>query len=552
MTKNYYQKTYSFDISIARLDDIIAVFFVNYLTDGALDSPPKLIAKIGTFMNLINRSIFDGDEQMLARFALIDKLYKSFVEDNLRGYNELYESVCTDSKYQEKIFEIFDAEIQILDETRLFYLDKYLGERIQYTYIFKYKEEMQTLLNDLDIQNFESLSEINSRFKKLVENASYDLRNAENVSKESSTDFGNGEKDLREILSSTITNLSRSSSTIKTGIKWLNNLLDGGYKAGRVYLWMGVLKGWKSGMLLNTVLWGKEFNMDMMAKDPKKRPCILYVTMENSTSETLERIWSYYIGEDDELAQYTVDEAFIKLQKAGFNSSEGPYIEIKYRRNKSINTLDLASMIDELAERGLEVTMLVQDYIKRINPIERNQKDLRLELGDVVNDFVGLAKERNIVIVTANQLNREAMRALEEGGATAMKKIHGSQAGESMLPMENADWAGIVAKTMLESTEEVYINIKEVALRFKKSKDAVTTFAHPMENGMKLREDVKLAKSLSVKSLGDGLSDYQSKPMKDEDDDSNTNPSITKRKKNKPRQPSRVVNMDEDIDMLDD
>jgi hypothetical protein len=263
----------------------------------------------------------------------------------------------------------------------------------------------------------------------------------------------------------------------------------------------------KSGLLLNIALWGKKYNKNVTTKDPTKKPCVLYLSMENSIDETIERLWSHYVGEEVEIRDYSSKEALEMLSKAGFNN-DGISLVIKYRPNRSINTADLDAMIDDLAMEGYEVVMLVQDYIKRIRSIN-SHPDLRLELGAVVDEFAVIAKDRGIPIVTASQLNREAFRIVEnaEGKKSNLaKQLGASQAGESMLMIENADFAFIQAREYKQSTEKTYLTLKRIAGRGKDT--SFNYFAHPFINGMKLDEDEGSLKTLSILDLGDDLANF--------------------------------------------
>jgi len=152
---------------------------------------------------------------------------------------------------------------------------------------------------------------------------------------------------------------------------------------GRVYLFFGLPKGFKSGTLLNIGIWACKYNKDIQTKDPTKKPCVLYVTQENSIRETLQRIFVYSTGKS--IAEYDEQEALRIIREEIIGDSPVDLF-IKYRPNKTISTTDLDSMCDDLELEGYEVITLIQDYTKRIRSANYNP-DIRLELGNVVDDF---------------------------------------------------------------------------------------------------------------------------------------------------------------------
>jgi len=125
------------------------------------------------------------------------------------------------------------------------------------------------------------------------------------------------------------------------------------------------------------------------------KPVVVYLSMENSNKETLVRLWNHCFGDSDSIANHSDIEAARMFEEAGIftpNSPIAPELLIWYRANRSINTADLAGMLEDLKKDGKQCVLLVLDYLKRIRPTETN-KDLRLELGNVTNELKTIATE---------------------------------------------------------------------------------------------------------------------------------------------------------------
>ncbi len=303
-----------------------------------------------------------------------------------------------------------------------------------------------------------------------------------------------------------ILELKQPSNYLQTGIQCLNTQLGGGYEAGRTYIYLGISGGFKSGLLLHIALWIKKYNEHLKPKDPTKRLCVLYITQENSRKETLARMFSILTNND--IKNYTPQEAISILRNKGL-ADEGMNLKILYRPNKSISTDDLYDIIQEIEDEGYEVCALVHDYIKRIRP-STNEKDLRIALGDVVDEFCVLAKTKNIPVISANQMNRSAFSVIENAvnsnKQNISKMLGASYTGESMLVIENADQATIITREFKKSTGKEYLTFNEIKSRGKRT--TLQWFAHPFtegEDAMSLEEDVNEKKSLSLLDLGDDL-----------------------------------------------
>ena len=157
-------------------------------------------------------------------------------------------------------------------------------------------------------------------------------------------------------------------------------------------------------MLLKVLRDTKKYNGDIQVKKPGKRPCALLVTMENDVNETVERLFNMSVSNTN-IRDYTPKQVVKMVKETGelmITNENTMDIMIKYYPNRSIDTADLYTLIDDLADDGREVVMFILDYIKRIRPAER-AKDEKEELKNITNELKSLAIEYDIPVVTAHQ-----------------------------------------------------------------------------------------------------------------------------------------------------
>lgn len=229
--------------------------------------------------------------------------------------------------------------------------------------------------------------------------------------------------------------------------------------------------------------------------------------------ETIERIWNHCFGNDSSMSNYEPIEAARMLQQTGIFTPNNPNeaeLRIWYRSNKSINTADLNAMLDDLEKEGCECVFLVLDYLKRIRPVETS-KELRIELANITNELKSIATERDIPILTAQQLNREAFKAIDEAETFEEKirssdKLGAANVGESIDIIQNCDCSFIVNKMQkriinedgdVEYTDR-YLFVKLISSRMKQP--AVISFKHRFkdDNDMALIDDINLPRPLST------------------------------------------------------
>ncbi len=117
----------------------------------------------------------------------------------------------------------------------------------------------------------------------------------------------------------------------------------------------------------------------------------------------------------EDIRNYTPKQVIKMLREDGemtLKDDDEIDIMIKYYPNRSIDTNDLYSIIEEIEDDGREVITLILDYIKRIRPTERS-KDEKEELKNITNELKNLASELDIPVITAHQLNRGAATAVD-------------------------------------------------------------------------------------------------------------------------------------------
>lgn len=307
-----------------------------------------------------------------------------------------------------------------------------VSDALQYGFVTSMREEYQELLEDIDLNNPGAFKEVMDRLF-LISKSLIDIQHNTNLVSNQITFNSADLSSVKEAVSKTISSLQGSGAVLKTGIRRLNTLLSPGYMSGRLYCYIGLPGSYKSGILLKTALDIRKYNEDFEPKTPGMKPCVLYITMENTFTETIERIWNMEF--DDNITNYSEEEAVERLSEAmGFNISKNRdedgnddrlqfrseechqniEIIIKYFPYREISTDDLFTIIQDLREDNMEVCCLVLDYIKRIRPATSMTSDTtKTELARIVNELKALSVIDDMPVVTAHQSNRAGAMAVD-------------------------------------------------------------------------------------------------------------------------------------------
>lgn len=417
-----------------------------------------------------------------------------------------------------------------------------VSEYLQLGFLDSLKEEYINLLDDIDLSEPGAHKQLLDRIM-LISQSMLDIKYNTNMVA-NKIEFSTADIDsVKEAISETMDSLSNRTGILKTGIRRLNTLLSPGFMDGRLYTFAGLPGSYKSGILLKSALDIRKYNPGYQPKTPGMKPCCLYITMENTFTETIERIWSMTF--DEPMTNYDLDQAIEMISNelgigkiindnvvVTASDDEGnkvetlesqlldrdpvdnePNIEIvvQYYPYRSINTDDLYTIISDLRDENLEVVAFVFDYIKRIEPANPIQDNERLELDRICNELKALAVIQNIPVITAHQLNRAGATAVDaaakSGKHDVIKEAGRENIGGSWSVVEVSDWLGLVGTEYKPGTDEKYFTVLVVKRRRIDASEAefakYVYLAHPFapKNGFRLIDDVNLGKVLSVQSI---------------------------------------------------
>lgn len=416
-----------------------------------------------------------------------------------------------------------------------------VGEALQYGYIASLKDEYINLLDEINLNSPGSYKELVNRLF-IISKSLMDIQYNTNLVANKVV-FNTGDiESVRNSLRQTIDSLSSTSNMLKVGIRRWNTLLSTGYMNGRLYVYAGAFGSGKSIILQKSAFDIREYNPGYVTKTPGMRPCVLYINMENTFTECIERLWNMTF--DDPITNYTEEQAIDMLcEKLGMskvlkddtvvkdldtdeqslatlldksssndnNVEKNIEIVMQYYPYREISTDDLFTIINDLREEGQEVVALVFDYIKRIRPSVPQADNEKMELNRIMNELKALAVILNIPVITAHQLNRTAMsimdNAVRQGKGDVAKLVGREHIGSAIEVGEVADWLAIVNIEYKPGTDEKFMEMNVVKRRRIDAAEAefakFTYLAHPFarNNGLRLVDDMRLNKVLSLQSL---------------------------------------------------
>lgn len=439
-------------------------------------------------IELLDMEKYINDQERYKRVMFIKKALEGRLERGLTKPSTIIKYanggfIDTGSIDVSQYDELSNQELDWINET--------ISNTLSLTFLYEEIDRGIDLFTRFKAADSSNISKLGEEIKEYISNLNTMFRQAQ-VQSVTNEVFSLQESQLVNMIDNVRVELTNEYRKLYTGMVGFNQLIGGGFENTRCYLFLGITGIGKSLSLLNLAYQMKKYNKNFTPKDPTKIPTIVYLTMENTVTETVDRLFKIATGGD--IRNCTTDQAVKLLKESGelYLTDESPInLLIKYQPNRSVDTGYLYTLTEDLEDEGYEVICMIQDHVKRIRAAS-GQTDIRLELGDVINEMKTFAILKDIPLITVSHLNRDAAKIIDTAPARSNKDIvrllGKSNVGESMLMLDNVDYAGII-HVEYDQNNSKYMSFKNIKKRIGCVRDYIyQPFLE--DNDLKLVEDL--------------------------------------------------------------
>ena len=320
-----------------------------------------------------------------------------------------------DEGEDEEIINIVDQlnrEPTIKTQAEVLRLCKVLADYVKWAKMIQKKNSFASALDMMDAEDESNIKNVVETMYKLSTEmiSAYNVINISEVSNV----FDTCDKDAMKTVIADAKDARDPNRGIITGIRGLNSLLSPAYLGGCLYVYQGLPGNYKSGILLKGHVDTLKYNQHLKESLNGKTGISMYISMENTMTQTVRRLWSLLYPSAD-MSMFSVDEISEMMDQA-LTENEMRSVVLYYGyREKS--TADIANIIRTYNRDDTEVVALFFDYIKRVRPARTDAAATaseKSELNAIMNEFKLMAAQFNIPIVTGHQLNREAAKMVDE------------------------------------------------------------------------------------------------------------------------------------------
>ena len=481
----------------------------------------RSLANIKRFLTIIDRDYYCRSENIEAMLLVCDLLVSIRTKNphgvSLESLSYKVENLLVEP-YDKVRDQLIIPQINVakdeLPEDDLEYITNSLDQNLKFSYILDVKDNLIELTNDIETSSYTDFPNLLHQYRDLITDIMNFFRKTDSSSMTNEI-VHTGDPTFLDILYDTYEAIRNPASALQTGWQALNSALGprGGFQNKNLYCIHANTNSFKSAMLLHISRMIKEYNASRVIEEFKrtgKIPTILHISMENDNDEDNERLYKTVVKKD--LGKCTSREELNQSWEHNFGNSdsedENP-IDISFlhvdARSLSVDEIDV--IIENLEEEGYRVIACVVDYLGLIKPrLEDMGKDNRLQLKNIADDLLSLAKNRDIPVITAHQINRSGGAVLtnlkNQGGVNAISQMTNEFIGESYGIEQAVSWSAFIDIEI--HGEDRWLMFKRNKSRYK-NKFGTETFVMKIRDGIIIDDDIYLSTPLSLPKIPDGI-----------------------------------------------
>ena len=224
----------------------------------------------------------------------------------------------------------------------------------------------------------------------------------------------------------------KKKNIIHLGLQGLNRMMgpNNGVARGELFAFGGSSHDGKSYLLMNVARWATVYNKYEL-NDPSKTPTILFITLENETSDNYNdmSISAYVNANHRPVPPDMTREALIDINYAYYNKLGNKLVMKRF--GDDFGYSDLLKLIAKMEMRGMEIVALIIDYPALMRQEQSDKDNAAKILERLFQKLMDLSHAKDIATFVGVQLGTEADRLYSSGEIMPVKKLGASAIGDS-------------------------------------------------------------------------------------------------------------------------
>ena len=224
---NYKQKI-AMKFSADQLDRII----ITLLNNG---HNKKFASNVRRLFNMLNTMGTGGDGKEV-RVYLIKQIADIITTQGLAEKKAILDFIDMDGKYYNDCVDLLNNLFEeIVPDNEVIMLDKLISNQLKYGAIVERTNELSDKLMNIQSESYDDLGDAVGDLERYLDVINRDIKSARESIENSRSDMSLSSDGFVNVLDGLIKKERNPATKVKTGIQYMNNMLNGGFEKGRLY-----------------------------------------------------------------------------------------------------------------------------------------------------------------------------------------------------------------------------------------------------------------------------------------------------------------------------
>ena len=406
------------DIDVGMCDVLLNYSMSKYPSKAHLANLRRLLSVLD--MDAYNYNYDIHDKLVMTKMILDQRIEKGITNDTL-----IKKAVIESDPTLEEKINVFNFNSAQLSTGDCKNIAEFVDEKMQFYFFYSEMPKIIELWKSCALTKFNTNSKVLHEVSERMSRLAMKMQST-SIGTSLLREFNFANPRVEDAIKFVVKRAQQPSSILQTGIRQLNAILGPGFRGGKLYTILGMSGRFKSGTLLNIADQITKFNPQLEPVVDGVRNTLLFITMENTIDETIERIFNMYADSDADFLTATPEEICRVIREVGkynFSDNMGIDIEFRYYANMEIKTSQIYHIINDMETRGQHVIGVILDYIKRIDTEFNHAGDETLRVTYAAKELKSIAEFYNIPVITAQQINRMGNATVDSAMKSGKKDL---------------------------------------------------------------------------------------------------------------------------------
>lgn len=196
----------------------------------------KFVGNVEGLFRLFTHESYANDSEKEARVHLIKKILDIIIKDNISEKNSILNLIDLDGRYVDECTAILNnVRDVVIGENEMISLDKKVSSYLRYNALESTSDILLDQLTNFKTENYDDLDEHISAINTTVDRLNKQMRDAKESIEDAKKNVSLSDAGFGSVVSNIIHKERNPSTKIKTGIQFMNTMLNGGWEKGQLY-----------------------------------------------------------------------------------------------------------------------------------------------------------------------------------------------------------------------------------------------------------------------------------------------------------------------------